>query len=606
MPESLTIKSTTFQQSGKWNLHHPYADPSAPELITVTSDGYGLDPDFQVASIDLVYRWVGIGDRVREYQRIERLGDGFWHRGTVIAASAVSKLIQSIVHLHPEPQVLSSTTHTDDYPFWAIELADSKGNTVLLYSESNAPNFAPWNVVYNGAIYAQFDGQIATALPDLFDIAQGQTMAAFWWREWEPGYLTVVPAESARSISSGFSGLLPLYWDFFYAPDAQNGELSGNISGIDWSADVGDMTFNWLSDLQTIELVVDDGQTMACTFDTSIETDSDLVGVTQHFICPVGKPGASQAYSYPIRLTYTDPANQTYALSGKLFGYWEGVTVLPTTPYPEEIGKILESSPVWQDLLSDHQIEVLHFVGAADPATGMIDHHWKADVALFGQVQFTDRILPYSVTIRNVVIEGSKPIHWDIDRSELEVFLQDVLDQPITRRFMEADLNLVLNLYYEEVYGDPLIREEYLAACADLPAPRNLPSPGQPLRGFCFNQPREFYGMQILLMEDGLRIYDLDISPSSPEDAFWATLLPSALQPQGASPFREIFTRLGGQGVSVYWAEDASDSEVRQYNTMFESWGVQNETKDHGIFFPQMMFGFTPDGRLTLINCQAP
>jgi hypothetical protein len=320
----------------------------------------------------------------------------------------------------------------------------------------------------------------------------------------------------------------------------------------------------------------------------------------------VGKPGASKVYFYPIRLAYTNTANQTYTLSGKLFGYWEGATVLPAAPYPEEIGKILESSPVWQDLLSEHPIEVLRFVGAADPVTGIMDHHWEADVALFGQVQFADRILPYSVATRNVVIEDSNLVHWDVDRSELEAFLHDVLDQPVTRRFVEADPNLVLNLYYEEVYGDPLIREEYLAACADLPAPRHLPSPGQPLRGFSFNQPREIYGMQILLMEDGLRIYDLDISPSSPEDSFWVTLLPSELQPQGAPPFREIFTRVGGRGVSVYWDENASDAEVKQYNTMFESWGVQKESKEHGIFLSQVMFGFTPDGRLTLIDCQTP
>src|SRR3990172_4188590 len=44
LPEAITIISTTLQGSGKWNLQHPFADPSAPELITETSDGYRLDP----------------------------------------------------------------------------------------------------------------------------------------------------------------------------------------------------------------------------------------------------------------------------------------------------------------------------------------------------------------------------------------------------------------------------------------------------------------------------------------------------------------------------------------------------------------------------------
>src|SRR3990172_4652505 len=601
LPEAITIISTTLQGSEKWNLQHPFADPSAPELITETSDGYRLDPGFQVARIDLSYRWFGIGDRVNIYRRVELRDAGFWRSDTEISANAVETLVQSVARLRPQPQGLIATTHTDDYPSWAIELTDVKNNHVLLYSFSNAPNFTPWNVIYNGKIYTQFDGQIALSLPDLFDVAQGQPLATFWWRDWEQGYLTVATDLLPNQLSNGFSGLLVVYRDFQYTLDSHTGELRGRLSSL--TEGTVDLMIGSLSDLQKIELDIGEGQSVVCSLEFEARADPDVI--TWDFVCPLDKPGESLAYRYPILLTFVDGANQVDTLSGELFGYWEQGTVIPAAPYPQDIGVILEASPVVRDLLTDHQIAVIKFVAAADPETGLLNHRWEADVVLIGQVQIGPRILPYSVMTR-VAVEDSQLVHWDLDRSELQALLRDSLDQAITRRFLEGDPNLVLNLYYLEDSDYPIVRESDIMPCADLPVAKGLPSPGQPLRSFAFNRSWEFYQIQILLMDDGLRIHSLNIYPSLPEYELWTSLLPPELQPQGASSFRLIVVRLSAPAVGVYWEENASLSDINLYKEMFAGWNVGMEKREDGLILDQAMLDITDDGRLSLIHCQLP
>jgi hypothetical protein len=124
---------------------------------------------------DAGYTPLSEGMSVRDYQRIERQDDGFFHDGTQIPAETVENLVQSIAHLHPQPHMQNTTTHTDDYPFWAIELTDLDGNVVLLYSESNTPNFSPWNVAYQGEIFTQYNGEIATALAGLLIVSRVRT-----------------------------------------------------------------------------------------------------------------------------------------------------------------------------------------------------------------------------------------------------------------------------------------------------------------------------------------------------------------------------------------------------------------------------------------------
>jgi hypothetical protein len=439
-------------------------------------------------------------------------------------------------------------------------------------------------------------------------------MASVEWKSWEEGYLTVTYNEPPPDqVSSGLSGLLPVSGYFDYFADPEKGELRGRVSGISFSEGMANQAIGPLMNLQKIEIDLEDGRSIACTQEI---VQSDPEWITWDFACPAGKPGEDTTYRYPFRMTFTNQINPTYVVSGELFGYWQQGMAIPAVPYPEEIGIILQASPGVSDLLSDHQVFAIRPVAAVDPVVGLSDHHWKAEVALLGQAQIDERILPYSVTIQ-VEIEDSRLVHWDLDRSELNFLLQDAFDQAITRRFLDGEPDLVLNLFYGEwsadLPEDPII-EESLQSCAGLtaasqsPAPSGqaLPAPGQPFRGFAFNQPWSIHSAQILLLEGGLRVNELHISGLDPDDALWISLLPPELQPQDAPPFRSISTSQWRPGVKVYWDMSSSLAEDELYYAMFKNWDVTRDTEYHGITLNQAMLSVASDGRLALVNCRLP
>ena len=603
------ILPTSLEQPGKWNFQYPYSDPNAPRLINMALDGYRLDPNFQVASIELAYRWVGIGDRVRDYQRIERRGDGFWLNEAQVSTESVSHLVQSIGRLYARPHTLTVTTHTDDYPFWAIELTGLNGSKILLYSNSNSLNFIPWNVIYNGEIFVQYDGTIATALSELFAVTQGETMASFWGPQ-EQGYLWATTLEPIPpQLTQGFSGLLPVYDDFRYMVDSEKGELRGFLSGDKWTAhlELGDV--DWLSALQKVELDVGDGQTQACSLENTPQEDPDWA--YWRFVCPLSNPGEKPSYHFPIRFTFSTSSGQPYTISGELGGYWKPSTVLPTAPYPEEIAQILQNSSVSGDLVRDHIVYLVRNYFLFDPLNGRMDHLWEAQAGLLGQVQAGERIVPYTVMFDDIKIEDGKVTRWSFDRSKLTSMLQEVLAQPVTQRFLETDANPVINLYYSEYFDHPFINSDELRLCGDLPLAKDLPLPWEAVRGFSFNQPPEYantglYGIQVLLLHDGLRSYDIDINPSSPNDAFWTSLLPDALKPEEAPPFTGIFSRMGGSWINVYWNSDASAADVSYYKAMFSGWDTEDLIYDPGLKLMNQRLELVPDGHLSLVNCSTP
>lgn len=600
------ILPTTYDQPGKWVFRHPYSDPNAPRLISMALDGFRLDPDFEVASIDLSYRWVGIGEEVRDYQRIERRGESYWKNDTKVSTEAVERLVQSIAHLSAQPHTLSVTTHTDDYPFWTFELTGLNGERILLYSLSNSSNNVPWNVIYNGEIYTQFDGGIPAALFDLFTVVLGETIASTWSPQ-EEGYLWATTIDQAPGeLTRGFNGLLPLNDSFGYFVDPQKGELRGLLSGDKWTyhLNVGDV--DWFFDLQKVELDVGDGKTVTCPFE-NVPMDYPE-GAGERFKCPIDKPGASPSYRFPIRLTFTTSSGEPYSLSGELVGYWQPETVLPVVPYPEEISKILASSSLSRDLVRDHIIYAGASYGMADAVTGQMEHQWEAQLVLLGQAQFGERIIPYAIEFDDIKIEDGKVINWNLDRSELLALLQDALAQKITQRFLEMEPKPVLNLYYGGVFDPPFFTDDELQQCADIPLPEELPLPGKPLRGFSFNLPigSWFYSIQLLLLDDGLRLYEMDIDPTSPADAFWTSMLPAALKSEDAPSFSRIFSRMGWSMINVIWANDATPTEVSYYRAMFAGWETEDLIYDPGLVLLNRQLELMPDGSLVLVDCTTP
>ncbi len=607
--ESITFLPTTFEQPGKWHLRHPYANPDAPILFAPSTDGYALTHEYQVASIELSYRWIGIGDSVAKFQRIEKRNGDFWNNNSQISTTAVEQLVQSIAHLRQEPQALSAIVWTDDYPFWAIELTSTSGDKVLLYSDSNSPSYIPWNVIYNGEIYSQYDGAIPAALDGLFKVFEDRPIASTYGDR-EVDYLPATTYEGPPAqITQGFSGLLPIYRYFSYFADPQKNELSGYLSDYSWSSRVGGAEINWLTGLKGIDLDIRPGQTISCSLEG--EPTDDAEWVYWKFSCPIGNPPTATTYRYPIRLTYTTSTGQPYILSGELFGYWETSATIPLIAYPQEIGEILDASPVAADLMGDHLLYVNGDHGLAEAATGVITHQWTADVVLLGQAQLGSQVIPYSVKFDDVVIRDGKLVTWDLDRAKLEALLKEVLDQPVTRRFLAYDPKGEIDLYYAEYSDYSIIHAHDLPACASLPEGKELPQPGLTMRGFSFNQSRSalgsgFYDMQLVFTDTGLRIFQLDLSPASPGDAYWMSVLPEALIPQKAPPFLTIRTRFGSPDINVLWSDQASPVEVSYYESMFAGWDVVRITEfDQGLRLNQRWYDLTPAGDLVLLNCKS-
>jgi hypothetical protein len=599
---------TTFEQPGAWTLRHPYSNPLAPVLFNLYPEGFGLTPDFEVATIELLYRWVGIGDTVREYQRIEKVGETFWRDSTEIPSVAVESLVLSINHLKIEPQTLSVTTHADDYPSWTVELTGISGEKVLLYSNSNSDNFIPWNVIYNGSIYAQFDGAIPIALAGLFEVLEGQTIASVYGPQ-EKGYLAATTMEGPPpQVSLGFSGLLPLSRVFSYHFDYQDGKITGYLSDERWTDQVGDVEITWIKDLRSIELDVA-GQFVSCTVENVPQEDPQWVYWS--FACPVEILGHDTAYNLPIRMTFYTSSGETYTMTGELFGYWEAYNILPPISYPEEIGEVLKNSPILGDLLKDHLMYVVRSYSLADSSTGLMTHHWEADVVLIGQAKVGNRVIPYTVFVDHITVDNEMLGKWYLDRSGLEALLMDVVDQPIAQNFLGSDTDGVINLYYGAFSEHPQFRADELQACGYLMQGKTLPAAGQPLQGFSFNLPLEFFGsgfysMQIVFMDDVTRVHELNLRPSSVADAFWMSLLPAEFKPSEAPSFARIDAMSRGPAINVMWSVNASPAEVNYYNALFTGWEVETLSYDPGLRLSGKWFDLTPQGELVLLDCQAP
>jgi hypothetical protein len=600
---SFTSLVTTFEQQGKWNFGYPYSDPTLDGILRMTLDGYQLDPTFQVDSLEMDYEWWGMGDPILDYQQIKRVGAGFWNGSQPVSAEAVQALIQSISHLHAQPQMVNSITHTDDYPIWEIEILSTGGVHVLLFSSSNGPYFAPWNVIINGRIFAQFDGQIAKSLSKIFDTLQGQPMASFYMGNTEEGYLKVDSIGWPAQLTDGFSGLLAVQSGFQYWPDPQTGELQGYLRGRSSINGSGNMIIGSITELKKVEVDVSKNQTINCPV-KSIKSDDPAASIWQ-FTCPVSIPGSSGLYRYPIRVTIGTDKGRVYTQSGELFGNWEQKTLIPLVQVPEELWPVLDSSPEWHDLLTDHQPIVIKYEALVDPAKGFMNHRWAATIVLLGQVRNSRGVIRYSVTT-TAVIEDGKLTHWSLDREKLQKLLQDVLNQAITNRFIEGTPELTLNLYYDEGTEPIFDARMDLWACGDIPVADGLPSASEPLRGFAFNQDMDFRGVQVWIIGGQPRLRYLAVHPGLPADEIWASLLPDELKPQGAPPFNFINFYGWLSKISISWNENASNEDIASYKTLINTLPGAVEIHSWGFTIEPAAIMITADGSLSLIGCDVP
>ena len=147
-----TAIPTTIPEPVTWDI---YATP-----ISV------LESDISKIAID--YSWGGLTGELKRSYVLEKVNAGFQtDQGGNVDEGKVDGLGSSLVNLRRSGGLKSCINHTDDYPYFRIEIAYENGSKAILYSGSNCADNIPWNVVYDDKLYVQYTGEIPTALYDL-------------------------------------------------------------------------------------------------------------------------------------------------------------------------------------------------------------------------------------------------------------------------------------------------------------------------------------------------------------------------------------------------------------------------------------------------------
>lgn len=152
---------TLIVAESKWNLWDP-ADPDAPALIEAGTNGHHIKSSWQVASVEYMFGWWGLGGHDDGHQLIRHDGSSYRRGNDVVPEEDVQGLVTALDHLYPTQLLLTNQAWTDDYPHWAVEITGSDGQHILLDSSSTGnPGNGPWNVLYNGRLYAHYDATLA-------------------------------------------------------------------------------------------------------------------------------------------------------------------------------------------------------------------------------------------------------------------------------------------------------------------------------------------------------------------------------------------------------------------------------------------------------------
>jgi len=154
---------------GSWKLRDVY-DPSAPQLIVPDGEKYRLSGDWRPTHIDYYFRITKYDPDLNKITVVSLDStDGIFKReGKPVAPEAIQNLLASIRDLYPVQGYLYGYPSGDITPVWQVELSDARGATIVLSAASAGnPDGGPWNVYYNGRLYAQYGGGVSAAVARL-------------------------------------------------------------------------------------------------------------------------------------------------------------------------------------------------------------------------------------------------------------------------------------------------------------------------------------------------------------------------------------------------------------------------------------------------------
>lgn len=608
---------TTF---GVWKLWDP-ADPDAPALLEAGTDGYHLKPDWQIGSIEYVYGWWGLGAPGEGHQLIKRDGSSYKRGNDTVPDEDVQTLIKALDRLYPTQLLLSHTAWTDDYPHWSVEITGSDGEHILLDSSSTGnPGNGPWNVLYNGRLYAQYDGSIGAALGKLF----GGRLAEKEGNPFGPdpsGKVRFSSGGLPPQLIYGFWGLVPIASGFSYGTDPAKGEITGQVTG---RSRIGRMQRGEIDKLSSVKLRPEGKDEVQCKIEDLPEGDPFAPVTRWKFTCYVGVAQEGERYRIPISVEFGTEKGSTSQVAGELSGTWGSHEDLEINmPPPAEWSEALSTKASATDLLSDHYLSHLLYEGELDPAKPS-DATLRGEAILLGQSEVNGKRVKYTVGTP-FVIEKRSFAYWELDRAILSSLLQSIGKLPTTTRVVQASPDTVINMWYAKDVPPGERFQNYAGTryqvkvnpCGQVPG-AFLPSAGKPLLAFGYDLDRSFDRPDFVLIDGKPAISDLDLFPLSPEPPSRKALLPAAFDTGTSRPFQRVWVQgssifehidnrdkllPGGTVLTLYIPQDSTSDEKKVYEKIAGALPGSLEMDEAWWTVSGVTFVPNDDGSLRVVGC---
>ncbi|MFZ5857755.1 MAG: hypothetical protein ACOYZ6_13060 [Chloroflexota bacterium] len=582
------------------NVYDP-KDPTLPDLILQGQNGYRLDSQWQIDKIEYVYDWWGLSEPQLGYEVISNSESGYHWNDKLIPAERIDDFLATITNLHPSQSLLVGIFHTDDYPTWQIELTGKDGNRILIYSESNEnPGYGPWHVVYNGRIYAQYDGTIGLAIGRLFERGD-----EFVWDSFLPEYHTndfvgFATTGWPNQLWYGFNGLLPISESFHYFVNPETNEIRGFVRGRYSIGGFGNMIVGRIDTLKYVRLTKD-GQKQNCAIE-ALESD-DPYAEAWNFSCPVLRGETGQRYRFPIEIIFGTDEGRDFITEGTLFGQWGNLSSFWLLPPPEEIQSAIEKNPNAQELLKNTDFYVSQYVGkmllGKDTYPTL-----SGQIVLIGTAIIDGVEINYSI-FTPFIVENNQFVRFGLTEQELKRFLSDAMKSPITRRYLIYYPKATLNLWFAsfDKVKEPEMPELWVGSgatnnmnirvgvCGDSFA-QVYPSKNKPFRRFTFNSDDLWYpwrgfvndNVSFLLTDNETIVDKIELSwwgesERNELNVAWQLLLPSQLNVLGERRFLQIDYSADKRQLRITPPYDSTDDELATYQKSLALLPVSFETK---------------------------
>lgn len=617
--EVVVRPTPTETPPGSWAFFDPQ-DPSLPEPIVPAGGSYHLDPNWQVASVEYLYRWWGLSPTPGfDYHLIERNGDAFEQGAATVDAAQVQAFLAALTDLYPTTAILAGNSHTDDYPSWTVEITGVSGERLQLFSSSTGnPGSGPWNVLYNGRLYAQYSGAIAEPLADLFSLQSGSPAAHFDPSGDEPGEVNFGTQGRPAQLTEGFAGLLLIADAFQYSADGETAAIQGYMQGRSSIGGFGNMVIGTITSLKSIELTLPDDSIVSCSIE-EIPTD-DPSGAQWEFNCPIGRSSMTERYRYPIRVQIESADNVEMETEGVLFGTWQKDTVMVLPPSAEVEAAFADHEAI-RELLETHTLFITTYTAslrADEPQAGTL----VGEAVLLGQTSVNGMMVRYTVATP-FAIENGLVTTWTLSQAAVDGMLAEIDVLPLTHRIVSAVPDVILNLWYAEKGDLPEVsnfltnfysrRYEFVVATCGRIHGQRFPLTDKPLRAFGFNSSWWFSQPDFVLVDGKALVGDLDLWPARDDrNGVLDLLIPVTFDTGDNRPFERIWIQndpFSGRSpaLTLWIPEDAEPAELELYNQIADSLPVPVPVdKSYETLWQasDITFVVTEEGTLDVLGCR--